>query len=383
MSAQTDRLIQELHVVLGKMEVALGAVRDSIVWTDHEGKIEWCNASFDRLMGQPHIYLLGTGLTQVLRLERKGAGALKLEQPLALLLAGRNVVRGRYLLAGGDSKMELEISATSIETMPNQTTHVFWIRDVTERTRMEEERLRLTQQLKEANRELVRSNTELQEFAYVASHDLQEPLRMVASFTKLLEKRYKGRLDKDADEFIHFIVDGATRMHRLINDLLEYARVESRGKPLKPVSCEEALSQVKLNLRILLEQKKARLISAELPAVLGDAGQVAQLFQNLIGNAVKFSGPRFAEIRIQAERQNGFWRFSVSDNGIGIEPQYFERIFGLFQRLHGQEFPGTGLGLAICKRIVERHGGRIWVESQPNKGTTFFFTLKEVGHESS
>jgi signal transduction histidine kinase len=231
--------------------------------------------------------------------------------------------------------------------------------------------------------ELARSNAELEQFAYVASHDLQEPLRMVASFTQLLAKRYQDKLDQDAKEFINFAVDGATRMQTLINDLLAYSRVGIQGKPFKPTDGEAVLKMAVDNLARSIAQSGVIITHEPLPTICGDEVQLIQLFQNLIANAVKFHGQEPPRVHISARRQDGEWVFAVRDNGIGIAPEQQKRIFSIFQRLHHRsEYPGTGIGLAICKKIVERHGGKIWVESEVGRGATFYFTVKKGQNET-
>jgi PAS domain S-box-containing protein len=239
-------------------------------------------------------------------------------------------------------------------------------------------RRRAEEQIRRQAAELARSNADLEQFAYVASHDLQEPLRMVASYTQLLARRYRSKLDADADEFIAFAVDGANRMQALIQDLLSYSRVGTRGKPFRPVNCAAVVDRVLNDLKPMIVEAGATVTRGDLPAVSGDDVQLGALFQNLIANAIKFRGDRAPVVQVSAEREGEHWRFAVQDNGIGIESEYRERIFVIFQRLHGHgTYPGTGIGLAICKRIVERHGGRIWVESTPGAGATFWFTLGE------
>lgn len=260
-------------------------------------------------------------------------------------------------------------------------------RDITEQRRIQDElrehRAHLEQliaartiELTKANEALTSSNAELERFAYVASHDLQEPLRMVASYTQLLARRYQGKLGSDADEFIGFAVDGARRMQTLIQDLLSYSRVTTKGQSLQLTHTEAACKSAIQNLQASIRESGASVNVGPLPDVIADGAQLTQLFQNLIGNAIKYRDGRSPEIDIGTKATASEWIFFVQDNGIGIEPQYFERIFQMFQRLHTRmEYSGTGIGLAICRKIVERHGGRIWVESQPGRGSTFLFTI--------
>ncbi len=237
-----------------------------------------------------------------------------------------------------------------------------------------------TSKLEAVGKELARSNADLEQFAYVASHDLQEPLRMVSSYTQLLARRYKGKFDPDADEIIAYAVDGASRMQALINDLLSYSRVGTKGKDPKPTDVQSVFDQALANLQAAIQESGAVVTHNPLPTVMADGSQFVQLLQNLIGNAIKFRGQAPPRVHVSATRKGNEWTFSVHDNGIGIDPKYFDRLFVVFRRLHNRaEYPGTGIGLAVCKRIVERHGGRIWVESEPSKGSTFYFTIPERG----
>jgi len=234
--------------------------------------------------------------------------------------------------------------------------------------------------LARTNAELARSNAELEQFAYVASHDLQEPLRMVASYAQLLGRRYEAKLDGDAREFMAYIVDGASRMKQLIEDLLAYSRVGTKGAEFKRVNAEDALKRALFNLRVAIQEAGAVVTNDPLPALSGDEVQLGQLLQNLMSNALKFRSDSVPRIHIGVTESAKEYTFEVRDNGIGIEPQYYERIFMVFQRLHNKgEYPGTGIGLAICKKVVERHGGRIWVESRPGAGSSFYFTLPKEG----
>ena len=249
-----------------------------------------------------------------------------------------------------------------------------------ERALAEEKVRRLNQELElrvaERTEELSRTNDELRQFAYVASHDLQEPLRTIGSFTQLLAKRYTGKLGNDADEFVGYIVEGVNRMHILLNDILSYSRVTEAGrKVLRCVDCEAILKAALMNMEATIRDSEAIITSGPLPVVAADESQLIQVFQNLIANGIKYRGLDKPLIHISAEEVNSEWLFSVRDNGMGIAEQYHKRIFDIFNRLHGKELPGTGMGLAICKKIVERRGGRIWVESELGSGSLFHFTL--------
>jgi light-regulated signal transduction histidine kinase (bacteriophytochrome) len=271
--------------------------------------------------------------------------------------AGRDLYGRRK----GGGEIPVEIGLTPIET--NEGTFVLAsVVDIGPR--------------KQAEEELRRSNEELERFAYVASHDLQEPLRTVASYVQLLSRRYRDRLDADAVDFIDFAVGGVRRMQHLIEDLLAFSRVGTRGAPPVPTEMQAVFEETLASLHAALHESSATVTADPLPLVLADESQLAQLLTNLIGNALKFRGEEPPRAHVGAERTGRMWTISVQDNGIGIASEYFERIFVIFQRLHSrEEYVGTGVGLAICKKIVERHGGRIWVESTPGQGARFSFTL--------
>jgi PAS domain S-box-containing protein len=269
----------------------------------------------------------------------------------------------------GGRKFWTEVSLIK-SRMHGRDVVIAMVRDISDRKASEGETKKLIEELK-------RSNSELQDFAYAASHDMKEPLRMVSSYVQLLEKRYKGRLDGDADEFINYAVGGVKQIQRLIDDLLAYSRVNSKGGEFVPVDLNESLERVKNSLMFKIEEKKAAVTNGKLPVVMMDPLQSEQLFLNLIGNSLKFSREGIPPvIEINCEKKDGMWEFTVKDNGIGIKPEYFERIFVIFQKLHSRdEYEGTGIGLAICKKIIERHKGMIWLESVPDSGTTFHFTI--------
>ena len=325
----------------------------------------FCNAAFEKLTGYSKSEIIGKNCRILQGEDHDQPGLEEIRNAIREGREARSELRN-YRKDGSLFWNELYIAP--IKNTRGDLTHFVGIQnDITE--------------TKEAREELARSNAELQQFAYVASHDLQEPLRMVASYTQLLQKRYKDKLDKDANEFIQFAVDGANRMKRLIQDLLQYSRLGSTNDQAEIVDCHELLNQVTTNLSSVLQDTQGILTHDELPKLHANQTQLLQLFQNLIGNALKFRGSDPPEVHVSAKRQNSHWLFSVHDNGIGIPREQQEKIFAVFQRLHSRsEFEGTGIGLAICKRIVERHGGRIWVESTPGKGSTFFFVLATPQH---
>lgn len=265
-------------------------------------------------------------------------------------------------------KRSIKISSELIE-FDNKTNLISFLYDITNRKRNQIELNIMLKKLK-------RSNSELEQFAYVASHDLQEPLRMVSSFLQLLQRRYQGQLDSEANEFIKFAVDGAKRIHTLIHDLLDYSRVTSRGNEFTDVNMEETLEQALIDLKLIKEENKVNITHDNLPVIIGDYHQLIQLLENLIGNAIKYRDKENPKIHISAQEEDNQWLFSIADNGIGIDQKYDDRVFKIFQRLHtNEEYDGTGIGLAIAQRIVERHGGQIWFESELGKGSTFYFTI--------
>ncbi|MGA2844593.1 MAG: PAS domain S-box protein [Candidatus Acidiferrales bacterium] len=356
----------------GRYRGLLEAAPDAMVVVNQAGQIVLLNVQAEKQFGYRRDELVGQKVKNIIPegfAERLLADALRsAEDALAQQIGTGIELNGRRK---NGSEFPIEIMLSPLESAEGILVTAA-VRDITKRKKAE---AHLLQKVEELNR----SNEELEQFANIASHDLQEPLRMVASYTQLLSKRYKGKLDSDADEFISFAVDGASRMQRLIKDLLAYSRVGTKAKDLLDTSSEEALQQALINLRGAVEESGALVTHDPLPIVLADETQLIQLFQNLVGNAIKYQNPGIPRVHISAAR-NGEkrWTFSVRDNGLGIDSQYFEKIFGMFQRLHKrEEFEGTGVGLAICKKIVERHGGSISVESQLGHGSTFCFALGE------
>jgi PAS domain S-box-containing protein len=361
---------KRLSQMEGRYRGLLEAAPDPMVLVNQAGQIVLVNLQAEKVFGYRREELVGVdpkrlvspeSLEQLVAYTRRSPDGGFLEQ-------SRTAIEIDGCRRDG-SHFPMEVMLSPLETEEGTLLAVA-IRDITTRRKAEEQ---LLQTLAELNR----SNEELGQFAYIASHDLQEPLRMVASYTQLLSKRYKGKLDADADEFIGFAVDGAKRMQRLIQDLLAYSRVGTKGSELLETSSDEALLRALGNLAGAIKDSGALVTHEPLPPVLADGGQLVQLFQNLVGNAIKYQRPGVPRVHISSLKDGeAKWQFSVTDNGLGIDPKYFERIFGMFQRLHGRdEFEGTGIGLAICKKIVERHGGSLTVESEAGRGSTFRFAL--------
>ena len=383
---ELDRRVRERTAELRQSEERFRLlVRDvreyAILTLDLEGRVASWNDGAERINGYKAEEIIGRHFSCFYPPEDVARG--KPAKLLQLALAEGRAGDEDWRVRKDGSRFWANVVITALKDDTGQ------LRGFSKITRDYSDRKQAEEALKKQAAELARSNADLEQFAYVASHDLQEPLRMVISFMQLLEKRYRGKLDADADEFIGFAVDGATRMKQLISDLLTYSRVSTSLEEPAPTDCEMVLLNVMTNLGLSLQESGAVVTHDPLPTVHANYSQTVQLLQNLVANAVKFRGPQPPRVHISALRTRTEWVFSVSDNGIGISPEHCERIFVIFQRLHDRiSYPGTGIGLAICKKIVERHGGRIWVESTSGEGSTFFFTIpaaeppaKGAGHE--
>lgn len=340
----------------------------AIFMLDPEGRVITWTPAAQRLKGYTADEILHQHFSKFYQEEDKKAG--KPETELEIARSEGRVEDEGWRVRKDGSRFWANVIITALRDEHGELFGFSKItRDMSDRKEAEEK-------LRESSEELRRSNVELEQFAYVASHDLQEPLRAISGCVQILQQRYKGKLDERADELIKHSVEGVTRMQTLINDLLAYSRVGTKGAEFEEVDANKAVKAALINLDTASKESGAIISIQSLPVVNADASQLVQLFQNLIGNALKYRGDDPPRIEVAAESRDDEWQFHVRDNGIGIESQYYERIFRLFQRLHTRrDYSGTGIGLAICKKIVERHGGRIWVESTPGKGSTFFFTL--------
>jgi PAS domain S-box-containing protein len=377
---QAEEMLQETTTL---QRAILDSANYTIISTDVDGIIRTFNPTAERWLGYAADEVIGETTPAIIHDQDEVIKyAQELSQKLGITIEpgletfvtkarlGQADEREWSYIRKDGSRFPVLLSVTDLRDDAGNLAGFLGIgSDISDRKHAEEE-------IRNQSQELIRSNADLEQFAYVASHDLQEPLRMVTSYLQLLERRYKDKLDANANEFIAYAVDGASRMQTLINDLLTFSRLGTRSQPFRIVNTSAILSDVLANLKIAIEESGTVVTYDALPNLIGDASQLSQLFQNLIGNAIKFRGEGQPQIHIGVESNNGSWLFSVRDNGIGIDPQYRDRIFLIFQRLHNRtKYSGTGIGLAICKKIVERHGGHLWVEPSPVQGSTFYFTI--------
>ncbi len=352
-----------------RLRLIVEAAPSGMIMVDEIGRVVLVNSQIERMFGYSREELLGQSIDMLVPTAVRDKHPCHRAQFFADPKA-RAMGVGRDLYGQRKNGSELPVEIGLNPLMTNGERFVLAsIVDITERKHSEAI-------LQEKLLELQRSNEDLQQFAYVCSHDLQEPLRVISNYTQLLARRYSDQLDQDAKDFIEFTVDATKRMQELINDLLLYSRVDTKGKEFVSTDCNQTVAMAMANLKVAIDESGAQVHCAQLPAVEADGSQILQVFQNLIGNAIKFRSTDAPVVTISAEETSKSWTFAVKDNGQGFDMKYGDRIFVIFQRLHTKEmYPGSGIGLAVCKKIVERHGGAIWVESEPGKGTTFRFTM--------
>lgn len=360
-----------------RMSALFEAATEGIIISDFEGNIVTVNHMIEEMFGYGREELKGEKIERLVPVRYKSEHK-QFRQTYYDAPVPRPMGQGRdlYGLRSDGEEFPVEISLNFFETDEGRFV-ISYVIDITQRKKAEGKLLKAHRELKQKALELKQSNDELEQFAYVASHDLQEPLRMVASYTQLLARRYQDKLDEDAHDFIRYAVEGAQRMQDLLNDLLQFSRVGTRANPFEPVELEEVVQGAIKNLERYIEENGAEVsVLSSLPEVAADKHQLIQLFQNLIQNGIKFNNDERPKITIEAREQQDHWQFSILDNGPGIAEKHQEKIFVIFQRLQKREVhDGSGIGLAICKKIVERHGGNIWVDSEPGQGAAFCFTI--------
>lgn len=382
---RNNALLRRQTEILGRAEQKfrslLEAAPDAMIISSEDGQISLVNSQAESICGFSREELVGHKIHMLV-------------PEWSCLPGSTGTPRESSAVRKNGSNFPAEISLSPLQTEEGLLV-ISAIRDMSERKlamdaihqlnmNLEQRVAERTQELFESNENLRQSNEDLNQFAYAASHDLQEPLRMVSLYSEMLRMRYAGRLDQMADQFITFVVDGAQRMELLLKDLLEYSQAGSSGAgPTNPVDCGTVMEKVVLNLRASIEQNGAVITWRDLPTIRAHEVRLIQLFQNLVGNAIKYRRTEPPTVLVTAERRDGEWLFSVQDNGIGIKSDYAQQIFGIFKRLHGNSYPGTGIGLAICQRIVENYGGRIWVQSKPGEGSVFCFTVVQGKQTSS
>ncbi len=355
-----------------RLRLVVEAAPSGMIMVDELGRVVLVNSQVERMFGYSREELLGESVDLLVpssvRAEHPCHRASFFAAPKARAMG---VGRDLYGQRKDGSRLPVEIGLNPLMT-DGERFVLASIVDITERKHSEA-------LLQEKLLELQRSNEDLQQFAYVCSHDLQEPLRVISNYSQLLARRYSDKLDQDANEFIEFTVDATRRMQELINDLLLYSRVDTKGKEFVPTDCSEIVAIALANLRVSISESTAVVNCVELPVISADKSQLLQVFQNLIGNAIKFRSSENPSITVSAHDAGKNWLFEVEDNGLGFDMKYGERIFVIFQRLHTKEmYPGSGIGLAVCKKIIERHGGSIWAESEPGKGAKFSFTMPKL-----
>ena len=376
---ESRRLFHQIQQAEEKFRTILEAAPDAIVIVDEEGRIVLVNAQTEVLFGYNREELTNQPVEQLIPprfrdrhpQHRRQFSTAPRVRPMGIDLE-------LFGLRQDGVEFPVEVSLSPLETAEGHLITAI-IRDVTEKRRAANQIKRNNAQLKQQAEALEQSNLELQQFAYVASHDLQAPLRNINGFMQLLQHHYRGKLDEQADDWINRAVNSTRQLETVIHDILAYSRVDAQTRPFESIPLNEIFDELTTMLAPIIQETRARITRDNLPTVMGDRSQLTQVLQNLIGNGLKYHGNLPPQIHVSAENGDDNWLIAVHDNGIGIEPEHHQRIFEIFRRLHSQqEYPGSGIGLAVCRRVVQRHGGKIWVESEPSRGSTFYFTISQT-----